>query len=65
MRMTKPMRRALRRIVKNETLGARNPFNYNTNTLFALIRRRLAVFSGVYIVPTGDGMAFVEREDRS
>lgn len=65
-RVTKPQMRALIRIVDNETVGARNPFRYNNQTLFALFRRGLVGLKGAYVVPTAKGASYVEsrRTDR-
>lgn len=63
MRMTRPMWTALRRVVKNETIGARNMFRYKDQTLYALIRRELVFIRNKYVLPTALGMLTWERKE--
>lgn len=61
MRITKPMRRALIRIVDNETIGARNPFRYNDQTMRALFRRVLVVHARAGIKPSQTAIELREK----
>jgi hypothetical protein len=56
-RLTLEMARALRRVVRNELIGARSIRNYNPRTVRALHRHGWIALREGYMIPTGESFS--------